>query len=102
MPGGGRPSLERAGGVPRGREPAVQLVGVTEPARSLGEQRVVEAHAARRHLGENALAHRGMEPLAGLGRGAGIGEGDQSEGRAGTGDRRGGQQPSSVNAEPIE
>ena len=44
----------------------------------------------------------GMEPLAGFGRGAGVGEGEQREGRTRAGDRRGRQQRSSVIAEPIE
>jgi len=80
----------------------VQVVSVTEPGRGLGEQRVVEAHAARRHLGDDALAHRGIEPVAGFGRGAGVGKREQREGRARAGDRGGRQQRSSVIAEPIE
>ena len=96
VPGGGRPPVERAGGVPCGREPVVHVARVAEPACGLGEQRVVEAHAARRHLGEDALAHCGIEPFAGFGRGAGVGEGEHREGRARAGDRGGRQQRSSV------
>ena len=55
VPGGGRPPVERADGVPRRRQPLVHVASVAEPGRGLGEQRVVEAHAARRHLVEHAL-----------------------------------------------
>ena len=80
----------------------MHLARVAEPRGGLGEQRMVEAHAAGRHLVEDAVAHGGVETLGGHRHRGAAGPGEHCERRARARDRGGGQQRTSVVVEPFE